>query len=98
MDCTPNPATTKTTFRIVHDRADSEIDVVLDIFDISGRHLWTHSESGTSNGNTLTIDWDLCTDGGRRLHTGVYLYRIQLSSEGSSYTSKAKKLIVLTHK
>ena len=98
MDCTPNPATTKTTFRIVHDHANSEIEVVLDIFDISGRHLWTHSESGTSNGNTLTIDWDLCTDGGRRLHTGVYLYRIQLSSEGSSYTSKAKKLIVLTHK
>jgi hypothetical protein len=98
MDCTPNPATTKTTFRIVHDRADSKMDVIIDIFDISGRHLWTHNESDTYSGNTLTIDWDLTTGGGSRLGTGVYLYRVQLSSEGSSYVSKAKKLIVLTNK
>ena len=98
MDCTPNPATTKTTFRIVHDRVNSEMDVIIDIFDISGRHLWTHNESGTYSGNTLTIDWDLTTGGGSRLGTGVYLYRVQLSSEGSSYVSKAKKLIVLTNK
>ena len=95
VDCSPNPATTKTTFRITHDRAGSEMEVVIDIFDISGRHLWTHSQSGTYGGNTLTIDWDLTTDGGRGLHTGVYLYRIRLSSEGSGYASKAKKLIVL---
>ena len=98
MDCTPNPATTKTTFRIVHDRVNSEMDVIIDIFDISGRHLWTHNESGTYSGNTLTIDWDLTTSSGSRLGTGVYLYRVQLSSEGSSYVSKAKKLIVLTNK
>jgi hypothetical protein len=98
MDCTPNPATTKTTFRIVHDRADSKMNVIIDIFDISGRHLWTHNESDTYSGNTLTIDWDLTTGGGSRLGTGVYLYRVQLSSEGSSYVSKAKKLIVLTNK
>ncbi len=93
--CSPNPATTKTTFHIIHDRANSAMDVVLDIYDISGRQLWSHKESGTYSGNTLTIDWDLCTDGGRRLLTGVYLYRIQLSCEGSGYASKAKKLIVL---
>jgi hypothetical protein len=95
MDCTPNPATTKTTFRITHDRANSPLDVIIDVYDISGRHLWSHSESGTYSGNTLTIDWDLSTNGGSRLGTGVYLYRVQLSSDGSSQTSKAKKLIIL---
>ena len=98
VDCTPNPATTKTTFRITHDRANSPMDVVIDIFDISGRHLWSYNESGTYSNNTISIDWDLCTDGGRRLHTGVYLYRVRLSSDGSSYISKANKLIVLQHK
>jgi hypothetical protein len=49
-------------------------------------------------GNTLTVDWNLTTSAGSRLHTGVYLYRVQLSCEGSSYASKANKLIVLTHK
>ena len=95
VDCSPNPATTTTTFRITHDRANSEMDVTIDIYDISGRHLWTHNESGTYSGNTLNITWDLTTDGGRSMHTGVYLYRVQLSSEGSSYVSKAKKLIIL---
>ena len=95
MDCTPNPATTKTTFRIIHDRANSPLDVIIDVFDISGRHLWSHSESGTYSGNTLTIDWDLTNNGGSRLNTGVYLYRVQLSCDGSSYASKAKKLIIL---
>ena len=99
LDCSPNPATEKTTFRMVHDRTNSSLDVVLDVFDISGRHLWSHSETDVSStGNTLTIDWDLTVDDGRRLQTGVYLYRLRIGSEGSSYASKAKKLIVLTHK
>jgi hypothetical protein len=98
MDCTPNPATTKTTFRIIHDRANSLLDVNIDVYDISGRHLWSHSESGTYSNNTLSVDWDLTTNAGGRLHTGIYLYRVQLSSEGSSHVSKAKKLIILTHK
>ena len=75
------------------------MDVVLDVFDISGRHLWTHSENGVaSSGNTFTVDWDLTVDDGRRLQTGVYLYRLRISSEGSTYASKAKKLIILTNK
>ena len=79
-------------------RANSPLEVVIDVYDISGRHLWSHNESGTYSGNTLTVDWNLTTSAGSRLHTGVYLYRVQLSCEGSSYASKANKLIVLTHK
>lgn len=96
--CTSNPATTSTSFRIVHDRAGCNLDVVVDVFDMSGRHLWTHSESSLSADNTLEIDWDLTVDGGRRLGTGVYLYRARISCDGSSYASKAKKLIVLSNK
>jgi len=97
VDCAPNPARTQTTFRIVHDRVGSEMDVKLDVFDTSGRHLWTHSTNGVSSDNTFTIDWDLTVDGGRRLHTGLYLYRLSLSAEGSSYVSKTNKLIIFTH-
>jgi hypothetical protein len=98
VESTINPATTTTSFRILHDRTGSNIDVVLDVFDISGRHLWSYAENGVSTDNSYTIDWDLTVDGGRRLQTGVYLYRVRIASDGSSYASKAKKLIVLTHK
>ena len=98
VDCTENPATTATTFRIIHDRIGTQMDVVLDLFDMSGRHLWTHSETDVPTDNTLDIDWDLTIDGGRRLGTGVYIYRVRASSEGSSYASKAKKLIIISNK
>lgn len=98
IDCTKNPATSSTTFRIVHDRMGSTIDAVVDVFDMSGRKLWSHSETDTPSDNTMTIDWDLTTSDGHRLGTGVYLYRITLSSDGGSGSSKTKKLIVLSNK
>lgn len=98
VECTKNPATTSTSFRIIHDRIGCEMDVVLDIFDMSGRHLWTYSETDVPTDNTLSIDWDLTVNGGRRLSTGVYLYRTRIKCGDSSYASKAKKLIILNNK
>ena len=95
VECSPNPAKTTTAFRIIHDRTNSEMDVKLEIFDTSGRHLWTYTENGIPTDNSYTVNWDLTTNDGRRLNTGLYLYRISISSEGSSYSSKAKKLIIL---
>ena len=97
VECSPNPARIQTTFTIVHDRVGSQMDIMLDVYDTSGRHLWTHSENGVSTDNTYTINWDLTVDGGRRLQTGLYLYKLSLSTEGSSYATKTKKLIIFTH-
>lgn len=98
VECTANPATTSTSFRILHDRTGSEMDFVLDVFDMTGRHLWQHAESGVPTDGTYTIDWNLTSGGGSRVGTGVYLYRIRISSDGSSYASKAKKIIVISNK
>ncbi|MDE5570670.1 MAG: type IX secretion system sortase PorU, partial [Prevotella sp.] len=97
VECTPNPARTHTTFRIVHDRINAEMSVRLDVFDTSGRHLWSHTENGVSSDNTYTINWGLTVDGGRRLHTGLYLYRLSIGVDGSTYASKTNKLIIFTH-
>ena len=92
---TKNPATTSTSFVISHDRAGSEVDVELEVFDTSSRLLWRKSETGIPTDQTYTIDWDLTTGSGSRLKTGVYLYRVLISNNGSSKASQAKKLIVL---
>lgn len=93
--CTKNPATTSTSFIISHDRAGSEVDVELEVFDTSGRLLWRKSETGVPTDHTYTIDWDLTAGNGSRLKTGVYLYRVLISNNGSSQASLAKKLIIL---
>ena len=95
VNTTKNPAVSSTTFIVTHDFIESDVDVILDVFDLGGRILWSYNASGASIGNAFTIDWDLTVDGGARLQTGVYLYRVRLSSNGSRRVSKAKKLIVL---
>ena len=92
---TENPSKTSTTFIISHDRTETDMNVVVELFDTSGRQLWRHAENGVSASSTYTIPWDLTIDGGRPLGTGVYLYRVKVSTDGSSYASKTKKLIVL---
>ena len=92
---TANPAKTSTTFIVSHDRAETNMNVVIELFDTSGRQIWRHVENGVSTTGTYTVSWDLTIDGGRPLHTGVYLYRVRISTDGSSYVSKTRKLIVL---
>ena len=91
--CTKNPATSSTSFILTHNRSGSEINVTLNVYDLSGRQLWTHSESGVSTDGTYTIDWDLHIGGGSRMRTGVYLCSFQL--DGS--VRKSVKLIVLSN-
>ena len=98
IDCTKNPAIDNTTFVVTHDRMASQVDVEIDVFDMSGRQLWKHRETGVPGSQSYTVSWDLATSGGHRLQTGVYLYRVQLSSDGSSQASKAKKLIIISNK
>jgi hypothetical protein len=97
VNVSDNPAKSSTTFIITNDRMGNELNVELDVYDASGRLLWKHEESGTSASSTYTVTWDLTLDNGRRLSTGVYLYRARISSDGSSQASKAKKLIVLSN-
>ena len=96
VSCTQNPARTSTTFIISHDQMGSTVDVELEVFDVSGRTLWRHNESGVSTDGAYTVNWNLTVDGGHRLQTGVYLYRASVSSEGGKKASKARKLVVIT--
>ena len=96
--CTNNPTNGITRFVISHDRTGSEIGVVLEIFDMAGRKLWEKSETGVPADNTYIVDWDLTVGSGSRLHTGVYLYRLLVSSNGSTQATNAQKLIVIGNK
>ena len=93
--CVRNPAKSNTRFLITHNRIGSELDVTLEIFDTSGRILWRKTEKGVPEDETYAIDWDLNVNSGNRLHTGLYLYRVLVSSNGSTEATAAQKLIVV---
>ena len=98
IDCKRNPSSNLATFIITHDRVGTQLDVQLDLYDTSGRQLWQHRESGVASGNIYTMDWDLSISGGRPLMTGVYIYRITVSSDNGSEVSQAKKMIITGNK
>ena len=97
VSATRNPASTSTTFIISHNFGGSNVDVILDVYDLSGRLLWTHSESGPSTTGTYSVDWDLTQNNGYRVPTGVYLYRARVSCDGSGAASKARKLVIISN-
>ena len=92
---TPNPARESTTFVVAHNFCGAELNLEIDIMDASGRLLWSTSTTETATTNTLPYKWDLRTDSGAKLNTGIYLYRVRLNSNGSSYATKTQKLIVI---
>ncbi|MCD8282825.1 MAG: type IX secretion system sortase PorU [Prevotella sp.] len=94
VSLTQNPASTTTTFVVSHDRIGSDITVIIDVCDAAGRLLWQHKDTNVSRSGAYTYTWDLTCANGQRLQTGVYVYRVRLSSDSSRYTSKARKLIV----
>ncbi len=55
------------------------MDVVIELYDTSGRQLWRHAESGVPASEVYTVKWDLSVDGAP-LGTGVYLYRVKVAS------------------
>ena len=97
VSATRNPASTSTTFIISHNFGGSNVDVILDVYDLSGRLLWTHSESGPSTTGTYSVDWNLTQNNGYRVPTGVYLYRARISCDGSGAASKARKLVIISN-
>ena len=93
--CSDNPAKSSTTFIVSHDRTGSNMDILIEVFDMSGRKLWSHEDNGVGTNEAYVYEWNLTNGDGGKLRTGVYLYRVSMSSDGSTVSSKAKKLIII---
>ena len=87
----PNPVSGTATFYIYHDFQGSNAEINIDIIDTTGRIVQTNTWNqalGISEGRT-PLQWNSIS-----VSNGLYLYRVRLSCDGVSYSSKTKKLIV----
>ena len=84
----------QTTFVLTHDRPENEVTVTFEVFDFSGRILWTHSEQVASQDNRYAYTWSQCSSSGQPLGTGVYLYRVVVSSPSGQSSGKAQKMLI----
>jgi hypothetical protein len=98
LTVTTNPvkAGTSTAFVFNHNRPGTRLEVDITVFDMSGRPVWIHKESGSSDlMESYEISWDLKTNNASNIQPGVYLYSATVRSEGGSETTNTKKMIVV---
>lgn len=86
----PNPVKSYTKFVVEHDRPETVLNATVDIYDLSGRLVWSFKQSTLDE-----ISWDMNDMYGQRLKTGVYLYRISILSNSDQVFSKINKLMIV---
>jgi hypothetical protein len=99
----PNPFTDRTCFQFDHNIAGQDMDVLIQIFTISGRLVKTINQTIFTDGALRLddcIEWDGRDDYGDRLARGVYLYKVKVranvgSASSVSGESEFEKLVIL---
>ena len=81
----PNPFTTGTTIVAGHNRPDGEIEVEIEIFDLSGRKLRSLRSVTPGGGYAIQpVEWDRTASDGSIVSRGVYIFRITLRTSNRS--------------
>ncbi|PNE29409.1 hypothetical protein BHU09_01765 [Tannerella sp. oral taxon 808] len=92
----PVPARDRVTFYLSHNRPESRMEVTIQVYDMTGRLQWQHTENGSSElFRAYTVSWDLTSGSGARLRPGVYIYRAAIRTAGSSEATRAQKMVIL---
>jgi hypothetical protein len=91
----PNPAVESTNFQYTHNVPDEEHDIVLEVFDISGRLITRVEQKQFESGFVSSpIYWDLRNSNGDLLSPGIYPYRLKVTTPlGTGYINQ--KLIII---
>ena len=85
----PNPVSRHGTVHLIieHDKPDMSLETEVNVYDFSGRLVWTHKQSGTQN-----VQWEV---GDSHTECGVYFYRVVLRTTDGTYTTTTGKIIVI---
>ena len=91
-----NPVKESAVFNIRHDRPETNVEIGIYVYNMSGALIWEYHEQGESSAlQDYTITWNLETNNGSRIRPGIYLTKATLKTAGSKTASKTKKMIVL---
>ena len=92
----PNPFTTHTQFFFEHNQPDMDMEILIQVFTVSGKLVKTLQRQVTSTGyRTAPIDWNGLDDFGSRIGRGVYIYRVKVRNSLGQTAEKFEKLVIL---
>jgi len=94
----PNPFTTHTSFCFDHNQPCCEIDVMVQIFTITGKLIKTIDANIQTSGFRIEpnqITWDGRDDFGDRIGQGVYIYKLSVKGTEEKTAEVIQKLVIL---
>ena len=93
----PNPFSNFTKFSFEHNRPNEYLDVMIQVFTVSGKLVKTLKTNIINIGyRDESIIWDGLDDFGDKLAKGVYVYKILVKSvDSGEKVEKFEKLVIL---
>ncbi|MDE6377116.1 MAG: hypothetical protein K2K72_00050, partial [Duncaniella sp.] len=82
-----NPASLAATRYHSNTLPHALLRVRIDIYDLSGRHIWTDTTRGRADMYLSSpVKWNLTNRAGQRVPSGIYVYRATVMTEASGDT------------
>lgn len=98
----PNPFTTRTSFYFEHNKANEDLDVLIQIFTLSGKLVKSIeflSALGTQVNNDSfrvgPVDWDGLDDFGDPIGRGTYIYVVKVRDRHGNVAEEFQRLVLL---
>ncbi len=92
----PNPFTDYTEFWFNHNHPFENLDVMVQVYTISGKLVWQHRQTVMSEGYlSRDITWDGRDNFGNKLAKGVYIYKLTVRTMNGKNAQKIEKLVIL---
>jgi len=92
----PNPFTTRTEFFFEHNQSCEFLNVLIQVYTVSGKLVKTINTVSNTNGfRNEPIPWDGRDDYGDRLATGTYVYKVSVMNPSGERAEKFEKLVKL---
>jgi len=91
----PNPFADRTRIYFEFNLPDTEVQIELQIYDMSGRLLSSMQQSLVSEGYTSgQFEWDGYDANGNRMNAGIYPYRVILNTEKGQMVWQSSKMVI----
>ena len=92
----PNPFSNSTYFVFEHNHPNEQLNAKIEIYNIAGALVKKIEDTFTPTGSvSREISWDGTDENGARLPSGVYVYRINITSDKGFISSAYQKLVIV---